>query len=166
MLQLLRRIKDDGVTVLFVSHKLEEVLAVADQVSVLRDGSLIGTRPIAGLTKPRDRADDDRPRRAHRSTSARSTVDCGAARCLRRSDISQAGRFEDVSFALHQGEILGFYGLVGSGRTELAQILIGEERKDGGEILIDGAPATSTAWRTASTSIAWAMSRRIARRRG
>ncbi|MFZ1769222.1 MAG: ATP-binding cassette domain-containing protein, partial [Caldilinea sp.] len=51
LLQLLRRIKSEGVTVLFVSHKLEEVLAVADQVSVLRDGSLIGTRPISGLTK-------------------------------------------------------------------------------------------------------------------
>ncbi len=139
LLQLLARIKADGVTVLFVSHKLEEVLDVADKVSVLRDGSLIGTRPTAGLTKP------DIVRMMIGRDARTSSLGNLASSCdepvLEVRHISQAGKFEDVSFTLHKGEILGFYGLVGSGRTELAQIVLGTDHKDGGEILIDGAPA-------------------------
>jgi ribose transport system ATP-binding protein len=139
LLQLLRRIKSEGVTVIFVSHKLEEVLAVADQVSVLRDGALIGTRPIAGLTK--DQIVQMMIGRDAR-TLGLGTLDVKAGQpVLEARDISQANRFEELNFALHRGEILGFYGLVGSGRTELAQILIGEDRKDGGEVYIEGKPA-------------------------
>ncbi|MFO7631170.1 MAG: sugar ABC transporter ATP-binding protein [Caldilinea sp.] len=139
LLQLLRRIKSEGVTVIFVSHKLEEVLSVADQVSVLRDGSLIGTRPITGLTK-------DQIVQMMIGRDARildlGRLDADTKRAaLEARGIRQAGRFHDVSFALQRGEILGFYGLVGSGRTELAQILIGEARRDGGDVLIDGKPA-------------------------
>ena len=139
LLDLLRRIKAEGVTVLFVSHKLEEVLSVADKVSVLRDGSLIGTRPIAGLTKEQI-VQMMIGRDARILDLGTLPVDAGRIALEARS-ISQAGRFHDISFALQRGEILGFYGLVGSGRTELAQILIGEARKDGGEVLIDGKPA-------------------------
>ena len=57
---------------------------------------------------------------------------------LEAVNISQEGRYEDLSFCLHEGEILGFYGLIGSGRTELAQILIGEDRRYTGKVLIDG----------------------------
>ena len=60
---------------------------------------------------------------------------------LEARQVAQPGTFRDVSFALHKGEILGFYGLVGSGRTELAQILIGEARRSAGEVLINGQPA-------------------------
>ena len=136
LLQLLRRIRAEGVTILFVSHKLEEVLAVADKVSVLRDGSLIGTRSIAGLTKEQI-VQMMIGRDARTLDLGRLEIDAGRT-MLEARGVSQTGRFHDVSFALHRGEILGFYGLVGSGRTELAQILIGEARKDGGEVLIDG----------------------------
>jgi ribose transport system ATP-binding protein len=139
LLDLLRRIKSEGVTVLFVSHKLEEVLSVADKVSVLRDGSLIGTQPIAGLTKDQI-VQMMIGREARILDLGALPVDAGRA-ALEARKISQAGRFHDVSFTLQRGEILGFYGLVGSGRTELAQILIGETRRDGGEVLIDGKPA-------------------------
>ncbi|HAJ34774.1 MAG TPA: ABC transporter permease [Chloroflexi bacterium] len=136
LLQLLRRIKGEGVTVIFVSHKLEEVLAVADRVSVLRDGSLIGTQPIARLTKEQI-VQMMIGRDARTLGLGALTVDAGPP-VLEARGISQTGRFHNVSFALHRGEILGFYGLVGSGRTELAQILIGEDRKDGGEVYIEG----------------------------
>jgi ribose transport system ATP-binding protein len=139
LLQLLRRIKGEGVTVIFVSHKLEEVLAVADQVSVLRDGSLIGTRPIAGLTKEQI-VQMMIGRDARTLGLGALAVDAGQP-VLEARGISQAGRFANLNFALQRGEILGFYGLVGSGRTELAQILIGEDRKDGGAVYIDGKPA-------------------------
>lgn len=139
LLDLLRRIKSEGVTVLFVSHKLEEVLSVADKVSVLRDGSLIGTQPIAGLTKEQI-VQMMIGREARILDLGALPVDAGRT-ALEARNISQAGRFHNVSFTLQRGEILGFYGLVGSGRTELAQILIGEARRDGGEVLIDGKPA-------------------------
>jgi ribose transport system ATP-binding protein len=139
LLQLLTRIKADGVTVLFVSHKLEEVLAVADKVSVLRDGRLIGTRPAAGLVKP------DIVRMMIGRDARTSSLGVLASPCtepvLEVRHIERAGKFADISFTLHRGEILGFYGLVGSGRTELAQIVIGVDRKDGGELLVNGAPA-------------------------
>jgi ribose transport system ATP-binding protein len=131
LLQLLTRIKAGGVAVLFVSHKLEEVLEVADKVSVLRDGKLIGTRPCSGLTKP------DIVRmmigRDARTSSLGSLASRSAEPALEARHIRQAGKFEDASFTLHKGEILGFYGLVGSGRTELAQLLLGVARKDGGD---------------------------------
>ncbi|MBK8047936.1 MAG: sugar ABC transporter ATP-binding protein [Anaerolineales bacterium] len=122
-----------------MSHKLEEVLEVADQVSVLRDGHLIGTRPIAGLTK-------QEIVKMMIGRDAR-TMELGvlnindADKVIEARHIGQAGTFDDVSFTLHKGEILGFYGLVGSGRTELAQILLGEARKDAGEVLINGVAA-------------------------
>ncbi len=139
LLNLLRRIKNQGVTVLFVSHKIEEVLAIADRVSVLRDGCLIGTRAISGLTKT-EIVQMMIGREARTLDLGRLTID-ERRMALEARHISQTGRFRDISFVLYQGEILGFYGLVGSGRTELAQILIGEARKDSGEVLINGKPA-------------------------
>jgi ribose transport system ATP-binding protein len=138
LLQLLTRIKSGGVTVLFVSHKLEEVLDVADKVSVLRDGNLIGTRPTKGLTKP------DIVRMMIGRDARTSSLGVLAGSCaepvLEARHIRRTGKYEDVSFTLHKGEILGFYGLVGSGRTELAELVIGVDRKDGGEVLVNGAP--------------------------
>lgn len=139
LLELLRKIKGEGVTILFVSHKLEEVLAVADRVSVLRDGALVGTRPAAGLTKPeivRMMIGRDA------TTAALGTLPVDYEhKAVEARAITQFGRFQEVNFSLYKGEILGFYGLVGSGRTELAQVLIGVDRKDGGEVFIDGQPA-------------------------
>jgi ribose transport system ATP-binding protein len=139
LLQLLKKIKAEGVTIIFVSHKLEEVLDIADKVSVLRDGNLVGTELAQGLTK-------DEIVKLMIGRDAR-TANFGTLNVnysqpvLEARNISQPGTFADVSFTLHKGEILGFYGLVGSGRTELAQILIGEGRKSGGEVWINGAPA-------------------------
>lgn len=139
LLNLLRVIKDRGITVLFVSHKIEEVLAIADRISVLRDGSLIGTHPITGLTKA-EIVQMMIGRETRTLDLGRLAVDAGHT-VLEVRNIRQSGRFHDISFVLHRGEILGFYGLVGAGRTELAQILIGEARKDSGEVLINGKPA-------------------------
>ena len=138
LLGLLRKIVDSGVTILFVTHKLEEVLQVADKVSVLRDGHLIGTVPTLDLSK----AEIVRMmigREARTTSLGELHVDTSTV-ALEARDVTQYGCFNKVNFSLYKGEILGFYGLVGSGRTELAQILIGEARKDAGEVLIDGRP--------------------------
>lgn len=138
LLQLLQRIKDEGVTIIFVSHKLEEVISLADKVSVLRDGALIGTRAVAGLTKP-EIVRMMIGRDARTASLGTLSVDYGHT-VLEARNVTQVGKFDKVNFALHKGEILGFYGLVGAGRTELAQILIGEDRMDAGELLFNGKP--------------------------
>ena len=136
LLQLLRKFAADGVTVIFVSHKLEEVLTVADRVSVLRDGDLVGTREIQGLKKS-EIVTMMIGRETRTESFGRLTIDRNHKK-LEAVNISQEGRYEDLNFCLHEGEILGFYGLIGSGRTELAQILIGEDRRYTGKVLIDG----------------------------
>lgn len=139
LLMLLRRLKSDGVIVIFVSHKLEEVLSIADRVSVLRDGVLIDAQPAAGLTKTQIiRMMIGRDVDALKTDSLPVDTDDVV---LEARNICQRGRFHNVSFTLRRGEILGFYGMVGSGRTELAHLLIGEKRMDSGEVRINGRPA-------------------------
>ncbi len=136
---LLRGLRDKGVTIIFVSHKFEEVFALCDKVSVLRDGRLVGTRRIDELTRTelvtmmigRD------VRQAHLGR-----LDAEAGReMLRAESVVRKGKVEGASFRLREGEILGFYGLVGAGRTELARVLIGEDRLDGGTIYVRGEKA-------------------------
>jgi len=137
---ILRRIRDEeGVTIIFVSHKLEEVFGLADAVSVLRDGRHVATRPVAEVSHEAvvEMMIGRSCRDEHLGALA---VDYGCE-VLRADHVSRAGKVRDVTFALHQGEILGFYGLVGSGRTELARILIGEDQPDSGTISVRGRPA-------------------------
>jgi ribose transport system ATP-binding protein len=138
LFDLLRRLRDQGVTIVFVTHKLEEVMALCDLVTVLRDGRLIGTRPRAELTK-----DEIISMMIGRSTETRwrgtLRVDPGApALEIRglRSDL-----FAGLNLELRQGEILGLYGLVGSGRTELAKTVIGELPSEPGSLFVRGKPA-------------------------
>ncbi|RME98654.1 MAG: sugar ABC transporter ATP-binding protein [Chloroflexi bacterium] len=136
LLKLMRKLADDGVTIIFVNHKLEEVLAVSDKVSVLRDGQYVGTRDVEGLQKD-DIVKMMIGRDARTIYLGQLDIDWNTT-VLEARNISQENTFKNVSFSLHKGEILGFYGLVGSGRTELARILIGEDPRDGGQIIING----------------------------
>jgi ribose transport system ATP-binding protein len=131
---LLRALRDRGVALIFVSHKLDEMFALCDRVSVLRDGKAVGTHAITDITSAglvqlmigRECNDD------HLGVLApRWDVEV-----LRAEKIVRTGKTNNVSFVLHEGEVLGFYGLVGSGRTELARLLIGEDQKDSGKIWI------------------------------
>jgi ribose transport system ATP-binding protein len=136
---ILRRLRDQGVTILFVSHKFEEVFALCDRVSVLRDGRCVGTRNIATLTQ----AELIRMMIGRQCGNQRlGTLEVDRQREVLKADhILRHGKAEDVSFTLYEGEILGFYGLVGAGRTELARILIGEDRMDSGILHVRGRPA-------------------------
>jgi ribose transport system ATP-binding protein len=133
---VLRGLRERGVCIIFVSHKLEEVLDLADRVSVLRDGRFVGTKPTAELTK-----DAIVTMMLGRSAVNRSLGSLDIHEddvVLEGRGITQPGRFDGLDFQLHAGEILGFYGLVGSGRTELAQILIGEDRDYDGDVVVRG----------------------------
>ncbi len=133
---LLRELRARGVAVIFVSHKVAEVLALCDRVSALRDGKFVGTRDTAGLA-PRDLVQMMIGRAANDEHLGTLTPD-HTTEVLRAEHITRAGKARNISFTLQRGEVLGFYGLVGSGRTELARILIGEDEMDSGRLFVRG----------------------------
>ncbi len=137
LLKLIRELKAKGVAVLYISHRLEEVKAVADIVTVLRDGKKVTTRPSAGL-EPVDMARLMVGRDLLALYPLRPPVPTGAP-ALEVAHFGAEGFAEDASFSVRPGEILGFSGLVGAGRTELFEALFGL-RRGGGEIRLDGRP--------------------------
>lgn len=133
---LLRELRDKGVAIIFVSHKLDEVFDLCNCVSVLRDGRFVGTREISQIT-PRDLVNMMIGRECNDDHLGLLSPDW-QTEMLRVENVVRRNKADGISFTLHRGEILGFYGLVGSGRTELARILIGEDVMDSGRILVRG----------------------------
>jgi ribose transport system ATP-binding protein len=143
LLRLIRDLKTKGVVVLYISHRLEEVKAVADVVTVLRDGKWVATRPAAEL-EPLDMARLMVGRDLLALYPPRPPAPTGEP-ILAVSHFGAEGFAEDASFSVRPGEILGFSGLVGAGRTELFEALF-RLRKGGGEIRLRGAEQN---WRDA-----------------
>jgi simple sugar transport system ATP-binding protein len=140
-----RRLKQLGIAVVFVSHRLEEVAEIAERVTVLRDGKKVGTFPASEVDDHRLAELMTGSRIEHR---IRARV-VAAPPALEVRNASRRGEFEDVSFTLHQGEILGLIGLLGAGRTELALSLFGMAPLEHGEILVEGRPVKLNSNRTA-----------------
>jgi ribose transport system ATP-binding protein len=137
LLDLIRRLKQDGVAIIYISHRLDEVEAIADTVSVLRDGALVTTQP-AGTLRPLDMARLMVGRDLQDLYPARTPRPDGPPR-LQVSGFDAPGYAEAAAFEARAGEIVGFAGLVGAGRTELFEAMFGL-RTGAGEIRLDGAP--------------------------
>lgn len=133
---ILRGLQARGVTILFVSHRLKEVQELAQRASVLRDGARVGT--VAAKETPREEL--VRMLAGQEVASGRKAAATPGAEALVARGLSGDG-FHDVSFALRHGEILGWFGLVGAGRTEVARALFGVDRPSAGEIRIEGTQA-------------------------
>jgi simple sugar transport system ATP-binding protein len=135
LLNIVRRLSADGIAVVFVSHRLAEVLDVCTRVTVLRDGQYVGTFPTAGMTQTRltelmtGRTFD---------YAVRTTDLSAAPVVLQVEDLTRRGEYDAVSFAIRKGEILGVTGRLGAGRTELALSLFGMTRPEAGSISLDG----------------------------
>jgi ABC-type sugar transport system ATPase subunit len=134
---VIRRLREQGVAIIYISHRLEEVFEIADRVTVLKDGRLVGSWPIAEVTMPR----------LVRAMTGRDlgvvTAAVGDRDAPVRLDVRGLGRaadFRDVSLTIRAGEIVGIAGIVGSGRTELLRAIFGADQPDAGEIVVDGAP--------------------------
>ena len=141
LFDVLRRLRAQGVAIVFVSHKLEEVLSLCDRVTVLRDGKIAAAdEPIASVTPGTTGVADDRPRRAGRRHRA-SAAPTQAETVLELKAVSTSFGHRNVDLSLRKGEILGLYGLVGAGRTELARSILGYGRITAGEIRVNGQPA-------------------------
>jgi rhamnose transport system ATP-binding protein len=135
---VVRDLRQSGVGIIYISHRLEEIFALADRVTVLRDGRSVGTHPIAGIDEAgliRLMVGREVTHIYPPSESAPGAV----ALALRGVGCSASG-VRNVSFELRAGEVLGLAGLVGAGRTELARILFGITPASAGEILLGGAP--------------------------
>jgi ribose transport system ATP-binding protein len=138
LLAILRRLRDQGVAIAFVSHKLEEVQALCDTVTVLRDGrNACEGLPLAGMA----RADLVRLMigREEQVLASTARTKRGDAALELRGVVTNAGH-RDITLTLHDGEVLGLYGLVGAGRSELARAVIGLDRITAGDVRVRGKP--------------------------
>jgi simple sugar transport system ATP-binding protein len=136
LFRVIMRLRDKGISVLFVSHKLTEVFEVSESVTILRDGRKVGDFLTRELNN--DRLVFHMTGREFESRPYRFEAAAEGAPLLEVTGLSRRGRFQDVGFSLRSGEILGITGLIGAGRSELALALFGLEPADSGEIRIDG----------------------------
>ena len=136
LFSILRGLKEKGIIILFVTHKLEEVFKICDRVTVLRDGKKIGTKSITEVNK-QDLVKMMIGREEKIESFRIKGIDKGNV-VLEVKNMIKKHKTEDVSFKLYKGEILGFYGLVGAGRTELARLVIGEDKKQSGDVFLNG----------------------------
>ena len=140
LFEVVRKLKEKGVIILYISHKLQEIFQVADTVTVIRDGLLVGIEDVENLTKEQlihmmfgdikvEAIPDD--------------LKSGEQAVLEVRNLTSKNHFDDVTFTLHEGEILGIAGLLGSGRTELLRAIFGADSYDSGEVIINGKKLTS-----------------------
>ena len=139
LFDILRGLKEAGVAIVFVSHKFDEVYEIGDLVSVLRDGQHVGTEKIEGL--PRAQLIKMMIGREVETSSFGVLAVDRTREALRVEELYAQDRAHGVSFSLYAGEILGFYGLIGAGRTELARLLVGAEEAELGTVRIWGEEA-------------------------
>ncbi len=138
LMEIVKELKARGTTCLYVSHRLEEIFALCDTVTVLRDGRLVDTVPLAGLTR------EDLVRMMIGRELAASLAEhdefAQGDELLRVEGLSSPGRVQSISFSVRGGEILGFAGLVGAGRTEAMEAIFGLDPQAAGEVSVRGKP--------------------------
>jgi len=139
LFEVVKDLQTRGIATMFVSHKLDEVLEIAESVSILRDGEKVATLPSQDLDNEKLIFLMTGKKFDHARFSGEINYE---EVILSVKHLSKAGNFKDINFQLHSGEILGITGLLGSGRTELAQALFGLNPADSGEILLKGEPIT------------------------
>ena len=135
LFRLIKQLTAEGVAIIYISHKMEEIFAIADTITVLRDGQYIGTYPAADL---------DEPALINKMVGRQidqlfpSHTPPTEKKVLSVKHLSRRGNFSGIHFDVHEGEVLGIAGLMGAGRTEVARVLYGLDRADDGEIYFKG----------------------------
>ena len=133
--KIIRRLTQEGVSIIFISHKLEEVFEVANRVTIFRDGHMVGQHNVNGLTM--EQLINGIAGRKVENLYPKLDVEPGKT-MIEVKNLGRTGVFSDVSFSVRAGEVLGFAGLVGAGRTEIMQGIYGIAPADTGEIYIEG----------------------------
>ncbi len=141
---VIRSLREQGVTILYVSHRLDEIFELADTVTVMRDGAHISTQPAAGLT--RDLLVEQMIGRRLEAVFPPRQPRASREPLLTVEGLTAGRRLADVSFTLYRGEVLAVAGLSGSGKTELGQALYGDLRLDSGRMTLRGQPYRPVPW--------------------
>ncbi len=133
LFKIIRQLRDDGMGIIYISHRLEEIFDIADRVTVLRDGKLVGTEVVENISI-------DRVIRMMVGRDLKDVFDCGARKItesvLRVSHLCHEDHYSDICFELHAGEILGMAGLIGAGRSEVGLSIFGALPASGGKIYV------------------------------
>jgi len=135
LFEIIGSVKKEGKGIVYISHRLEEIFEIGDRVTVLRNGRLVGTRPIEEINRDtlikmlvgREISEE--------VPTERKEIEDKAVLAVK--GLCRKGIFEDISFTVNRGEILGVYGLVGAGRTEVIRVIVGADPLDEGEIYIE-----------------------------
>jgi len=135
LFELIRRLKQAGVSVIYISHRLDEIFEIADRVTVFRDGLWIDTRPVGEVEK--EEMIEMMVGRKLTEEFPERKVNAGGELFSVRG-LSRKGVLHDISFSLRSGEVVALTGLVGSGRTELARVIFGADKPDSGEVYLQG----------------------------
>lgn len=131
----MRRLKEHGTALIFITHHLDEVLTEAQHMTIMRDGQLVKSMPVAGATKD-EIINTMAGHSVQKMTRVRRQV--GKEVFFEAKGLKRRGEFTDIGFQVHKGEILGVAGLVGAGRTEIFKTVFGILQKDGGQTIVDG----------------------------
>jgi ribose transport system ATP-binding protein len=135
LLKIVRRIRDQGIGIIYISHFINEIFEITDRITVLKDGRKVATFSVGECTK--EQVISAMVGRTTGHIFVRPEHRVGEV-VFEVRGLTRRGAVEDVSFSVRQGEIFGLGGLVGSGRTELARLLFGLDRRDGGSVLLHG----------------------------
>lgn len=138
LFDMMRRLKDQGVGIIYISHRLEEVLELSDEITVFRDGKYIDTLDNRQKNVEKEELVRLMVGRSLEQYYPDKTYHCGKREVLKVSGLTRKGMYSDISFALHEREILGITGLVGAGRTEVVKTIFGKIIPDAGTIWLDG----------------------------
>ncbi|HZN73593.1 MAG TPA: sugar ABC transporter ATP-binding protein [Micromonosporaceae bacterium] len=154
LFRVMRQLKNDGLAILFVTHFLDQVYQISDRITVLRNGRRVGEYPTAELAQVDLVARmigkelavleqlEEQPKRSLAALESTRPV-------IAAQDVGRRGAIAPFNLSIHEGEVVGLAGLLGSGRTEVARLLFGADRADRGRIQIDGQPVTIRTPRTA-----------------
>ncbi len=136
LFEFVERYKREGISIIYISHKMDEIFRITDKITVLRDGNFIGTRKTAEVEY--DELVSMMVGREYSTSFPRSNYNGKGEEALKVENLSGGNLFQDINFCVHKGEILGFYGLVGSGRTEVMRAIFGVDKATDGNIYVMG----------------------------
>ncbi len=137
LFSIMRNLKEQGVSIIYISHKMEEIFRIADRITVIRDGTYVGTCEAAGANV--DDLINMMVGKSFERLFIRTSVPTDDE-VLRIENISKNGVFKNINFTLHRGEVLGFAGLVGAGRSEIMSAIFGADKYDSGQIYLEKRP--------------------------
>jgi ABC-type sugar transport system ATPase subunit len=139
LFKVIRQLKAEGVSILYVSHRMEEIFLLSDRVTVFRDGKHVGTRPTSEINQDElIRMMVGRELLQVEGAVKTDAEHAGSEVLLQVANLGRTDVFQDISFQVRRGEIVGMAGLVGAGRSEVAQAIFGADRADQGEVLVGG----------------------------